>query len=77
MAAVTQTVNYGAPIASDAEVITASPLLMRQSVSADPAPRARLLARLSMMQQWWILEGGDGDCPDETDLDLVQDNPIQ
>lgn len=74
--AVVNPFTAGSGIPMEAEQATATAPL-HPVIASDPSVRGRLMLRLQMMQQWWILEGGDGDCPDETDTDLVADNAIQ
>jgi len=46
-------------------------------VATKPSARGAILERLAILVQLWIAEGADGDCPDETDLDLVEGNVLQ
>lgn len=50
---------------------------IRPNVTAHPGSRGLILDRLNILVQLYVLEGGDGDCPDETDTDLVEGNALQ
>ncbi len=69
--------NAGSAIVTSGEQATVGgPIIPIMSIG-DPTSRATIDVRLQILVAMWAAEGGDGDCPDETDTDLVAGNALQ